>query len=422
MKHRPLQQLMKDRSGSVLVLVALSLIILVTLVGSGYDLARQQLVRQKIQQSCDAAALAAASLPTSASSSDRQTEATLYFALNFPATYLGVPQPMVNVAVTSTDVTVSLPAPVNVPTSFISNIGITTLPATGLSNVGFSLTASSDYDVVMVVDESGSEGTPSPPYTNREEAQKAALTTMANSILPATPNPNVRMGFVGFSGYISNKWGLSSSNADAMSAITNFVPRDQNFDHVALLAARNMLLGGQGAANENINMPLGAVAINTTTPNPRTARTNAVDANGIAPTKYVVFLSDGGIMIEPSDTDAFGPPYFDLSGLVHSDCPGRTPFDMECFAAFNDACTQLRNTGGTDNVHVFIVNLETFVTSGELDSLTQCASPTIAGGPVYTAAVKPNAAKDFYYAADSATLASILTNITTTIQKERITQ
>ena len=428
MKRISLTRFFSDEAGSVLTLVGLSMLFLFAAGGAGYDLGRLDLVSQKEQQSSDAAALAGASLPTSATDTDRKNEALRYFALNYPASFLGVARPTPTVTVDSTGLVVNVQSAMN--QNFVSNVGGGGMTAAGKSTVGLSASQSSDYDAVMIVDESGSEGSPSPPYATREQAQQAALTTMANTIVPAgNTNPNVRMGFVGFTGYISNKWGLSSNNADAITAISKMRPLDQNFDHMALLGAMNMLLGGQGAANGQITMGSpygptglgGTVSANTTMPAPRTARTNTVDAHGIAPTKFVVFLSDGGIMLEPDDSHDLNQ---DPSGLVHTHCPGRTDFGTECFAAFNDACTQLKNMSGiTDNVHVFIINLNQMVTASELSSLTQCASATIPGGTtVYTAQQKPNPARDFFYAVDAATLQSILKNITTVIQKERITQ
>ena len=429
MKRVALTRFLTDETGSVLMLVALSILFLFAAAGAGYDLGRLDLVTQKMQQSSDAAALAAASLPTSATNTDRQNEGLRYFALNYPSTYLDVPRPTPTVTIGSSSVSVSSQGAMT--THFMSNVGINTMTAAGKSGVGISASQSSDYDVVVIDDESGSEGAGSPPYATREAAQQAALTNMVNTIVPAgNTNPNVRIGFVGFTGYISNKWGLSSNNADAIGAISHFIPRDQNFDHMALLGAKNMLLGGQGAANGNINRALGAVNGDITMPPPRTTRTNTVDANGIAPTKFVVFLSDGGIMIEPDD---IGDGNQDPTGLVHKDCPGRLDYWSnyllsggtsygECFAAFNDACTQLKNMAGTDSVHVFIINLNTPVSGPEQTSLTSCASATVAGGTTYSTTIQPNPAKDFYFAIDATTLKNLLTNITTVIQKERITQ
>ena len=423
MRHL-LTSLRSDQRGNVLMLTGLLLVVLVVLSGMAIDLGRQQLVRIKLQQASDAAALAGALAPAGTSAS---STALRYFNLNFPATYMDVTRPTPSIAVTTGSngaVQVSASAPVSM--LFMKFLGTSTIAATGSSTVSTSTPSNSDYDVVMVVDESGSQSTSSPPYATREEAQQAALTTMANSILPTTGtvNPNVRMGFIGFSGFISNKWGLSSKNSDAMTAISKLRPIYQNFDHVALLAAINMLQGGTaGTQNSQINMPVGTVAANTAVPPARTARspTATSDANGLSPAKYVVFLSDGGIMLEPSDVPGQAS-YYDLSGLVHAHCPGRTISDTECFAAFTDACNQVKNLGGTNAVHVFIINLNTPVTASELSTLTNCASTTIAGGPTYTATEKPNATKDFYFASDSAELSSLLSDITTTVKKTRITQ
>ena len=431
-------------SGSILMLVGLSILFLFGIAGAGYDLGHQQLVRQKLQQACDASALAASNLPLTATNAQRQAVGLRYFALNYPASYLGVTRPTPTVTTTpDNSVSVSVAA-IDIPTNFVSNLGISTLPAKGYSKVSIATSGASDYDVVMVVDESGSEsGTLTPcagsPYPcNREGAQQDALRTMANTIVPVgNTNQNVRMGFVGFSAQISNRWGLSNQNADALNAISNLRPMNQNFDHMALLAAMNMLKGGQGASNAKIGGGLGDYTINgnISMPNPRTARSMPGDAQGISNTKYVVFISDGGIMIEPSDIQ-LGTPYYpyylpyyqDPTGLVQAHCPGRLPFydiltgtNDECFAAFTDACTQLKNYGGTDNVHLFFINLKGTVTYQQ-PTLISCASSTISGSPTYPLSTKPDSTKDYYFANDTAALQNILKNITTTIQKQRILQ
>ena len=312
MKRSLLKKFFSAESGSVLLLVGLSILFLFGIAGAGYDLGHQQLVRQKIQQACDASALAAATLPLSATTAQRQAMGLRYFALNYPISYLGVARPTPTVTPTP-DNSVSVDvATIDIPTNFVSNLGISTLPAKGYSKVSIAVSGASDFDVVMVVDESGSEckdiatgndGYYCQSHTTgfREQAQKDAITIMANKIVPVgNTNQNVRMGFVGFSSFISNKWGLSNQNADALTAISNLRPIYQNFDHVALLAAQKMLLGGQGQPNGQINPPYPYnPQMNITMPNPRTPRTSISDANGISPTKYVVFVSDGGIMIEP---------------------------------------------------------------------------------------------------------------------------
>jgi Flp pilus assembly protein TadG len=405
----------RDRRGNVLMLTGLLITVLVSITGAGYDLAHQQLVKLRIQQASDIAALAAATMTGNPTTAQREQIAARYFALNYPETYLGVPRPTPQVEVGSSSIRVSASA--DMPTQFMQYVGFDTIVSGGSSTVSTDSRAQdADYDVAVVVDESGSQAAALPPYSSRMEAQKASLRTMVNAIVPAaTTNQNVRVGFIGFTGYISNKWGLSNRNADALNAINQMRPIWQNFDHTGMLAAANMMRGGVSTeTNRQITMASGTVAANTAVPLPRTARSSTarIDANGLSPVKYVVFISDGGIMLEPTSLN-------DRTGLISRYCA----FSFQpCYAAFLDACTQAKNAVGTNSVHVFVINLATPVSRDQQNALTSCASETVPGGPTYTSAEKPDRTKDFLFAADSATLGRMLTNISTEIRKTKIIQ
>lgn len=422
MKYIPLKQFIADESGSILTLVGLSLIFLFACAGIGYDLGRLDLVDQKMQQASDAAALAAASLPSAATTTDRQNEGMRYFALNYPSTYLGVTRPSPTVTPTSTTVTVTVPG-TSMNTSFMGNVGITTMNASGKSVVDLNGSSSSDYDVVMVVDETGSTSQASSSNrSTRMDAMKAALTAMANKIVPVgNTNPNVRMGFMGYSSHITNKWGLSSNNANAITAISNLRPTCFNYDHVGMTAGLNMLNGGTaGIPNAQVDYPLlpyfggeglqfvdCTVDTNTAAPLPRTLRTNTSDANGLSKIKNVVFLTDGDIMTDPAPcADQFAGRLYPFYFYCYAG-ESYSRVDERNYPEFLASCNAIKAVAGT---HIYVVNFAS-PPAGALATMQQCASTNATTGQ-----------PDFYYATDDATLLTDLTNITTTIQKERITQ
>lgn len=146
-----LQQFCRDTRGNVLMIAGLMFLIMVGVGGASIDLGRQQLVRIKLQQASDAAALAGALAPDGA---DRSAVARRYFDVNFPATYMGVARPRPVVAA-GTQVTVSATA--NVPTYFVQHLGIAGLQSRGNSQVDVQeSTRSQSYDLILVMDNSGS--------------------------------------------------------------------------------------------------------------------------------------------------------------------------------------------------------------------------------------------------------------------------
>lgn len=147
----------RDVQGSVLMLTGLMVLVLVAVAGSSVDFGREQMVKLKLQQSSDAAALAASLLPAGATNADKRATALRYFALNFPAEYLGIPRPTPNVTIGST---IEVSASAIVEMKFIRNVGINTLTAVGRSVVANSgpttATSFSPVDMLLVLDNSNS--------------------------------------------------------------------------------------------------------------------------------------------------------------------------------------------------------------------------------------------------------------------------
>jgi Flp pilus assembly protein TadG len=154
---QPWGQRLGCNAGNVLILTGLSFVLLIGAGGAGYDLGRQQLVRQKIQQASDAAALAGASHEDGVSDVVRRQTAQALFTLNYPERYLGVDRPEPTIDVSAT--TVSVRAQSTMETRFVRVLGKDTLPVNGRSVVAKKARASS-LDVVLVMDNSGSMAEP----------------------------------------------------------------------------------------------------------------------------------------------------------------------------------------------------------------------------------------------------------------------
>lgn len=145
----------KDQRGNVLMLTGLAILILFASAGAGVDFGRQQLVRMKLQNASDAAAVAAASLPDSSSTEQRRQVALRYFNLNFPSTYLGIARPTPNIQIGNQ---ITVDASTGFSANFVSNVGVERLEAQGRTVVDRSVPTPSIYDVVLVMDNSGSMG------------------------------------------------------------------------------------------------------------------------------------------------------------------------------------------------------------------------------------------------------------------------
>lgn len=153
MKRFLLHKFLGDQRGNILILTGLGFLFLVGIGGAGYDLGRQQLVRQKIQQASDAAALAAAGMDFGTSDATRQNTAQAFFALNYPADYLGIARPTPSISIAGEIITVSANA--SVPTSFVVNFGVSSIAANGSSRTQFKR-LQTVIDVILVMDNSGS--------------------------------------------------------------------------------------------------------------------------------------------------------------------------------------------------------------------------------------------------------------------------
>lgn len=175
------QRFHRHQHGSVLMVVGVWFLVLVAVGGMGYDLGRQQMVRLKLQQASDAAALAGALVPAPATDDDRRAEANRYFQLNFPDNYLSVARPLPTIEVTSEYVKVS--ANSTIRTHFVTNIGVERLPTKGASKVLIQVDNKPPIDLILVMDNSnsmrledvGSGSTMNVPPNLRSTARNAAI-------------------------------------------------------------------------------------------------------------------------------------------------------------------------------------------------------------------------------------------------------
>jgi Flp pilus assembly protein TadG len=149
-------RLAKDRAGNVMAIMAIFLVPLLILAGSAVDMSRQYLVKVRLQQACDAGALAGRKFLTASSGTaldtNAGTQAAAFFTTNFLSSWLGA----TNVTFTPTrtsDNQVAATATATVPMTLMKvfNYPDTTLNVTCSARLDIA-----DSDIIFVLDTTGS--------------------------------------------------------------------------------------------------------------------------------------------------------------------------------------------------------------------------------------------------------------------------
>ena len=148
-----LARLAHDIAGNTLAIMAASLVPLLAMIGSGVDMSRAYLAQNRLQQACDAAALAGRRVMTSGTADATVTaEATKFFNFNYQQGKYQTAAFTPAISATGGN-TVIVTASTTMPTTIMKIFGYRTLPVAATCN------ARQDYvntDVVLVLDNTGS--------------------------------------------------------------------------------------------------------------------------------------------------------------------------------------------------------------------------------------------------------------------------
>jgi Flp pilus assembly protein TadG len=148
-----LARLRRDRGGNTLTIVAAALIPLCAMIGSGVDMSRAYLARNRLRQACDAGALAGRRLLTTTQVTDAvRTEATNYFRFNFPTGTMQAAPYTLDMSVPQAG-TLAISTSTTIPTTIMKMFGYDTL------SINAECRATQDFintDIMMVFDLSGS--------------------------------------------------------------------------------------------------------------------------------------------------------------------------------------------------------------------------------------------------------------------------
>ncbi len=400
---RTLLYMGRANDGGVLIMVGVFILIIFAIGGAGIDFGRAQLLQMKEQQASDAAALAAANiLDKDTVNPDevtiREAAARRYYNLNFPSSYLGVSRttPQYSFDKASGDIIVSNRE--TIKTNYITTMGRNDLTVAARTKVNIPNKNIPDFDVVMVIDESGSTQIVIPSTgISRIETQRAAVSSMLDVLFPANqpPNPNLRFGLTGHSGAITHAFGLTSNKAQAQTYVDVLDWYSGTYTHWGMEAGFNMISGvwnGFVPPNEcgARNNPQCVPQRNIDVP---AAVTNRDDGAILSKARYVVLITDGFIMVQAAPCPGGAGDFLPGDG-----CPNYNAFLRVC----DSIKAQLAD--GSPGAIVYTINFAS-QSPGDVAPMTACASDS----------------SKYFYAPDGPTLQGILTGIATRINKVRIT-
>jgi Flp pilus assembly protein TadG len=198
-----MRRLRQDKAGNTIMLVAGAIIPLMAMIGAGVDMSRSYLVKSRLQQACDAGALAGRKTMAGGSwDSDSATAAQNYFKNNFPTAAYATS----NIVFTPT-----VDAEQNVSATANARLPMTVMTMFGNEYIDLSVTCKSkmevaNTDIMFILDTTGSMADcPDNSHCNSGSGSKivalrAAIDAFYDVLGDATMSTSqVRYGFVPYS-------------------------------------------------------------------------------------------------------------------------------------------------------------------------------------------------------------------------------
>jgi Flp pilus assembly protein TadG len=176
----------KEKSGAVAVLFGLALIPILFSAGVAIDYGRATMLKSKLQQASDAAALTMNALPKTATSQDKQN-----FAINRVNANLGATQ-LNNITVTETEPTTGvyqIAASATIPTTVMKLAKINTIKVNAFSEARVTLGNTAPVEIALALDNTGS-------MSNNMNDLKAAAVSLVNKVMGDGSNTNIRVSVV----------------------------------------------------------------------------------------------------------------------------------------------------------------------------------------------------------------------------------
>jgi Flp pilus assembly protein TadG len=148
-----LARLARDARGNTLAIVGAALVPLSAMIGSGVDMSRAYMAKSRLQNACDAAALAGRRVMQNDQMSQTvQDEAVRFFNFNFNQGLYGT-DTFTPVVTRSAPGTIRVTASTRIPTTIMKMFGFTTLPLNVTCDAALNFV---NTDVMLVLDVTGS--------------------------------------------------------------------------------------------------------------------------------------------------------------------------------------------------------------------------------------------------------------------------
>ncbi|MEH6630223.1 MAG: pilus assembly protein TadG-related protein [Halopseudomonas aestusnigri] len=184
--------------GAILINFGLALIPLIGMVGLGVDTGRGYVVKARLSQALDAAALASA--PYADDTVRLQATFENYFDANFPSDFMGADITLATPIIENNGTTVTVSASATVPTTLMYVLGTETMSVSASSEVTRLVTP---LDVVVSIDTTGSMGSSDGTGTRLTSA-KAAANVLVDKLFGAeTESENLQISLVPWSAAVN---------------------------------------------------------------------------------------------------------------------------------------------------------------------------------------------------------------------------
>jgi Flp pilus assembly protein TadG len=180
-----LRRLRENREGNMLLMFGIGAIMLFCATGIGIDMARGYSTRLRLNQALDAAGLAIAALPSTATATQQQTTLLNFFKANYPAGSLGNSSGTITPSVSINGQTITVTATTTVQTLFMQIVpgssGTMTVSATSVIKKGTGL------ELALALDNTGSMFATQNGVSNISALQQDTQ-TLINTLFGQTTN------------------------------------------------------------------------------------------------------------------------------------------------------------------------------------------------------------------------------------------
>jgi len=248
-----LTRLARDARGNTLAIVGAALVPLAAMIGSGVDMSRAYMAKSRLQNACDAAALAGRRvMQADTPIADVETEAERFFYFNFPQRVIpaagGAPAHTegpygtnaVNPVVTSpTAGTVRVEASTRIPTTIMGMFGFEDLPLNVTCDASLNFV---NTDIMLVLDVTGSmawnadgsDTTNVPLADQRITSLRLAVMALYDELSPIQEQLEeaglrLRYGIVPYSSTVNVGHLITDVNQNYITASTTYWSRRVNF-------------------------------------------------------------------------------------------------------------------------------------------------------------------------------------------------